>query len=282
MKRLLTQALVAILLCLLHVLPVAAKDWVGTDAVVLAQRDPQGDELVVDIQIESVECLIALDIPLSFGQPKDPVELVRVEFSSSLNAWDIKHALIDNVEKTVLLGCLSSLTGKWDEVNLPTSTSGAATIASLVFKNCGGIPPQIVPIERSEPSRSLTFMFDDKGAGGMSKGVEIKPDFKSTPVQESLSDGSDLAYSSNFPNPFNPSTTIRYTLEVDAAVTLEVFNLLGQRVRTLVNSSYQQSGDYEIPWDGTNESGASVGSGTYFYRLNIDGMVTARKMIMLK
>ena len=65
----------------------------------------------------------------------------------------------------------------------------------------------------------------------------------------------------NYPNPFNPSTTIRYSLATEALVRLEVFNLLGQRVRMLVADVTQPAGSYDAFWDGINDNGQFVGSG---------------------
>ncbi len=80
----------------------------------------------------------------------------------------------------------------------------------------------------------------------------------------------------NYPNPFNPSTTIRYDLPKQAHVTLKVYNVLGQEVATLVNE-VKQSGSYEVNFDGSKLS-----SGTYFYRLETGTSTIAKKMILLK
>jgi hypothetical protein len=78
----------------------------------------------------------------------------------------------------------------------------------------------------------------------------------------------------NYPNPFNPSTEIRYALPEDAFLTLEVFNPLGQRVKVLVNE-HQQKGVHAVRLDGR-----SLSSGVYFYRL-ISGSVVAWKRLLL-
>jgi flagellar hook assembly protein FlgD len=95
-----------------------------------------------------------------------------------------------------------------------------------------------------------------------------------------------FAVDQNFPNPFNPSTTIRYALPMQAQVTLKVYNMLGQEVTTLVNTQ-QTGGYYTAVWDGTTRFGSHVSSGVYTYRLDataIDGrtLSTQRKMVMLK
>lgn len=80
----------------------------------------------------------------------------------------------------------------------------------------------------------------------------------------------------NYPNPFNPVTTIRYDLKQDGSVKLRVFNTLGQEVRTLVNT-WQKAGQYEIRMDGTD-----LASGVYFYRLDSGDFVKTLKMLLIK
>jgi hypothetical protein len=85
----------------------------------------------------------------------------------------------------------------------------------------------------------------------------------------------------NYPNPFNPATQIEYELPASTEVTLKVYNLLGQEVKTLVNE-IQGKGVYTVEWDGTNHTGADVAGGIYFYRLISDTFVQTRKMILIR
>ena len=85
----------------------------------------------------------------------------------------------------------------------------------------------------------------------------------------------------NYPNPFNPSTTIEFSLPVAGHVRLEVINILGQQVSTLVDKTVV-SGKYSVEWDGRNEAGKAVASGVYFYRLVTKDFVKSRKMLLLK
>jgi hypothetical protein len=85
----------------------------------------------------------------------------------------------------------------------------------------------------------------------------------------------------NHPNPFNPSTTIRYALAKAEIATLVVFDTAGRRVRTLVDES-QAAGDHEIEFDGRDDRGAGLASGVYFYRLRAGGVTQTRKMVLLK
>jgi trimeric autotransporter adhesin len=90
-----------------------------------------------------------------------------------------------------------------------------------------------------------------------------------------------FALHANWPNPFNPETSIRFELAQGSAVQLEVFDALGQKVRTLVQGQ-RAAGSYQVLWDGRNASGAQVSSGVYFYRLQSESFVQMHRMLLLK
>jgi hypothetical protein len=87
--------------------------------------------------------------------------------------------------------------------------------------------------------------------------------------------------SQNYPNPFNPTTTIDFNVRSQGHVTLEVYNALGQRVKTLVDE-VRDAGQHSVMWDGTDVNGNSVASGMYLYRLTINSFSDTRKMMLLK
>ena len=82
----------------------------------------------------------------------------------------------------------------------------------------------------------------------------------------------------NYPNPFNPSTVIAYQVPQNEMVTLEIYNALGQKVRTLVNETLE-AGQYEITWDGKNGSGNQLSSGIYLYRITAGNYTKVMKMV---
>ncbi len=87
--------------------------------------------------------------------------------------------------------------------------------------------------------------------------------------------------SQNYPNPFNPSTVIAYELPRRSTVTLTIYNILGQEVRTLVDRE-QPAGRHQVTWDGHNGSGGEVASGVYLYRLTAGDQVKSRKMVLVR
>lgn len=95
----------------------------------------------------------------------------------------------------------------------------------------------------------------------------------------------EFALHQNYPNPFNPTTTIRYAIPVSedggAHVVLEIFNIAGQRVRTLVDAE-QKPSNYSVTWDGLDDNGKRVGSGIYVYRIRTNNFVASQRMILVK
>jgi probable HAF family extracellular repeat protein len=99
------------------------------------------------------------------------------------------------------------------------------------------------------------------------------------PGQESLPQRFELRQ--NYPNPFNPVTTIEYSIPSRALVTIEIFNMLGQRVRTMVNET-KSVGSYRTEWNGLDDTGKPVSTGVYLYRFQAGDVVQTKKMLLLK
>jgi hypothetical protein len=122
----------------------------------------------------------------------------------------------------------------------------------------------------SEPNESLTrnFVFTTTGRYVVpSNGEAAIP--------------TEFGLDQNYPNPFNPSTQIRFYLPQNERVTLKVYNLLGQEVRTLV-SGFESAGIKTINWDGRNDQGHRVASGVYIYKLTAGNFTKARKLMLVK
>lgn len=91
----------------------------------------------------------------------------------------------------------------------------------------------------------------------------------------------DFALSQNYPNPFNPETRIEFSLPRASYVILEIYNVLGERVRVLV-SERLSAGHKAVTWDGKDDNGSTVSSGIYLYRITADEFAEAKKMVLLK
>ena len=100
-------------------------------------------------------------------------------------------------------------------------------------------------------------------------------------VETTTAGPEEFALHQNYPNPFNPTTRIRYEIPADMRVSLKVYNMIGEEVRTLVDQ-HHNAGNYEVEWNALQDSGARVPSGVYFYRVKGDGISEVRKMILLQ
>ena len=92
----------------------------------------------------------------------------------------------------------------------------------------------------------------------------------------------DFSLDQNYPNPFNPTTTIRFALPTESTVRMEIYNMLGQLVSTLVDGERMQAGIYEKVWNGRDAGGMQVSSGTYIYRVVAGDYVETKRMILMK
>ena len=137
------------------------------------------------------------------------------------------------------------------------------------------------------PGEGLSMQYIDNGeagAGNWAVGVPSPngPNVLSTSIGQSKILPTAFELVGNFPNPFNPQTTVVYELNHPGRVTLSVYNVLGQKVTDLFVGD-QLPGRYEWVWDGTAANGSSVSSGMYFYRLNLNGETgPSRVMTLLK
>ncbi len=157
---------------------------------------------------------------------------------------------------------------------LPVGTGGTAP---LTYSLSPGLPAGLSfdPVTRTvsgiptaEGQPVYTYTVTDAHGAQASLSLQTRP--------------TAFALADNYPNPFNPSTTIRYALPQASDVELRVYNVVGQAVRTLV-SEHQSAGRYVIAWDATNDSGQHLSSGLYFYHLQVGGQFhDVKKMLLLK
>lgn len=100
-------------------------------------------------------------------------------------------------------------------------------------------------------------------------------------IGESTNSSELFFINQNYPNPFNPSTTISYTLPEESNVTINIYNLLGNRVARIF-SSIQPLGTHSIQWNGTDQQGNQVPTGIYFYQLQAGDFVQTKKMVLMR
>ncbi len=90
-----------------------------------------------------------------------------------------------------------------------------------------------------------------------------------------------FAIAQNYPNPFNPGTNIEYEIPIKSHIKIIVYNILGQEIKTIVDQ-IKSAGKYMTDWDGTDSNGKPVSSGVYYYKLESDGFVDSKKMVLVR
>jgi hypothetical protein len=107
----------------------------------------------------------------------------------------------------------------------------------------------------------------------------IPTDVEDNPAHTALPD--DYVLQTNYPNPFNPSTTIKYALPERSHVTISIYNILGRKIATIVDDT-KAAGEYKAVWDGRDYENHPVASGLYLYQIKTDKYTESRKMLLLK
>ena len=165
----------------------------------------------------------------------------------------------------------------------------------LGYDFAGGVPPGSggiikvnVQMNQDINNPNVLMFFEevsggDAGANAITATSEGMGLFNTTMLSSDL--GSTLpdkyGLNSNFPNPFNPVTFITYDLAGDGQVNLSVYNIVGRKVKTLVNK-YETAGRKATAWYGVDDSGSPLSAGMYFYRLTAGGKVFTKKMVLMK
>ena len=192
----------------------------------------------------------------------------------------------------------------------PIILSSGVLFTALIYDNSGQPVPGADLDFTSETSGNLVYTpFDNSDAQGTAV-VAIPPDIYTVKVEPPLNsqlfsatlsgfivsndttvtfllsgatvpDGVNFVLQPNYPNPFNSQTNIQYFLLSDDFVSLDVYNILGQRVKSLRNES-NQIGMYIVPWNGTNDRGEQTASGVYFYRIETKLGHETRRMLLVR
>jgi hypothetical protein len=154
-------------------------------------------------------------------------------------------------------------------VQFTNSASATATVvlSGFSYQYIRDAAVQFPPARVVHLEQILNFMGDD-----------LIPPTTGAPDVDLASNSLDDAY----PNPFNPTTTIKYTIKERAHVSLKVYNAAGQLVRTLVDEVQSPDQVQPLRWDGANNAGQTVSSGVYFYKMVTKNFSQTKKMVLLK
>lgn len=276
---------------LIPALAIAGVGPAGTDALTVGQAKMAasagpGTAVTVTLPLEmsNTKTLGAIDMPLRFGNPGDGIELKEVRFDDRIQYFDVKIANIDNDNKTVLIGLVPLAFDPNKERMAPSS----GALAELVFEVTDPTMTEfkLDTYTTDIPRHRLMWVYTDVSSDGNRSVQAIFPKFEATTIRVDAAGTSSAVPTSyslnqNYPNPFNPSTEISFALPQDGRVDLSIYNVLGQRVVSLV-SRHMEAGRHTVTWDGRDANGNTASSGIYFYRIQANDFVDTRKMTLLK
>ena len=155
------------------------------------------------------------------------------------------------------------------EINVWMREDGLFIDKIVLTQDAGFVPVDLGPAESPRVSAAAMTAAMNGTAGEFIKGGEV------------IDLPTEFALEGNYPNPFNPTTTIQFALPEDASVTLEVFDATGRLVSTLINGQLS-AGRYESVWNGRSDAGSTVASGVYLYRLRAGTFVETKTMLLMK
>ena len=226
----------------------------GSDRVVA------GENMFVDVSLANVQALMGYGFVLHFNAEK--FEFVEVVPAA-------EDLLLSSGGETPLLKGWSPEAGQVRVMNgivNGSEVSGGGDIVRLVFR--------------------VLRNFEDDARFEIAEGLVFDPSQLANPLTGGVLDiqttPTEFALLQNFPNPFNPDTTIGYELAESADVTLQIYNVVGQVVRTLMAAESQSVGRYQVRWDGIDDRGMPVSSGIYFYQISAGKFQDVRKLMLLK
>jgi len=241
---------------------------------------PFNGETVVSVHVINDQRLAALDIPIRFGQPGDPIMLLRVDFADRVANWDFTHAEINNQNKTVILGMIASV-GRLDQrSDLANSTVNESVVARMVLEIGSGYIPAFTTFTTQRPQHDLAFLYYTYRANGADV-LSFKPQFEIDNSAARITTlPTEFALSRNVPNPFNAETEFTLSMPKGGHYDIRIFNVTGQQVRAITGQL--EAGTHAFTWDGQNDQGNTVASGVYFYRARVGQQEATRMMMLLK
>ena len=234
---------------------------VNSQASVSLQVDgvaKMGENLIVEVDLSQATALSGWGLTLGFDATQyEFVEAIAPE-GNLLSVQDQETPMfLVHSDKEGQVSIANAIAGAG-------TASGEGSLARLVFQPKG------------EYEEARFEVFD---------GVLFDPDRLENPVGAQVLNvqavPAEFGLTQNYPNPFNPETTISYDLAAESEVRLEIYNVMGQLVRTLV-SDRQAAGRYRISWVGDNSLGHQVASGVYFYRIQAGEFHSVKKLMLLK
>jgi hypothetical protein len=259
-------------------------DWNGTSVITAIVTDgTTTDSTSFKLTVTPVN-----DLPTAFDWVGSALDTINITQSNLADTYTLQWDASTDVDGDSITYLLYAGTGASpkEEVYDTTSTSPAIIFGRILLL----IPYQELLQKTFEQIPMLsraTVKFSVSATDGIDT-VKVTGDDRVVFVNryeylstESEGIPTEFALHENYPNPFNPTTTLRFDLPEVSDITLTIYNMLGQKVRTF-NYQNTSAGYHSVKWNATNDYGDPVGAGVYLYQLQTKDFVKTRKMVLLK
>ncbi len=218
-------------------------------------------------------------LDLRRSTPIDPMGYTTLQFlfhpgDNAADAGSLSTLDLQVNDKRLKVSGTSGAVGSSVQMESPTWQQIEVPLAALGIRG------------KSEPIEKITFWGRQEGTFYLAD-IRLVADLSvpgvSTAVVENQQISAPIGFvlGPNYPNPFNPETTIRFGLPQSQEIELAIYNLAAQRVATLV-TGHREAGSYSVRWDGVTDAGLKLASGVYFYRLTAGEQVETRKLLLLR
>jgi len=250
-------------------------NYYGTSKItVIANDGAISDSSTFSFTVTNIQ-----DAPSSFEWVSYFLDTVNINQTNLLEVYNLEWTESKDVDGDSINYLLYAKIGNYPKENVydTTSTSLQISYRELLDNTFKQIPM----LSRAKVKFSVrsTDGIDTIQATGNDRVVFVnRYDYLSTEIEDKPT---EFALHENYPNPFNPMTTLRFDLPVQSNVNIIIYSILGQKVKTF-NMQSSPPGYHSIEWNATNEYGDLLGAGIYLYRLQAKDFVKTRKMIYLK
>jgi len=252
-----------------------AANWNGASTITAYASDGSAkDSTTFTLTVTAVN-----DAPTPFEWISTSLDSINISQSNLTDVYDLEWSESMDVDLEEVDYLLYAQVGvnPAEEIGDTTSTSVQLTYEDLVVNVFDSF--QMLPRATVRFSLHATDGIDTVKVTGDDRVLFInRYDYLST---EEGAIPTEFALHENYPNPFNPTTTLRFDLPEVSDATVTIYNMLGQKVRTL-NMNDTPAGYHSVKWDATNDYGDPVGAGVYLYQLRANEFVKTKKMVLLK
>ena len=253
-------------------------DWNGQTSIIVYASDNR-DNRLKDSTSFNITVKPYQDPPQAFEWVSTAMDTVNITKDNTTSNYTLEWTKSKDVDKDTIDYIVYAKIGVYpaEEAFDTTSTSVPITYQELLENVFESFP--MLPRVTVKFSVVATDGIDTVNVTGDDRVLFVnRYEFLST---EGEGIPTEFALHENYPNPFNPTTTLRFDLPEISDITLTIYNMLGQKVRTF-NYQNTSAGYHSVTWDATNDYGEQVGAGVYLYQLQTKDFVKTRKMVLLK